>query len=207
MPAGTLSRFPAAIRPSVSCSTDSIARWARGWDALACRRGADRSAVGFVQWFLPAVSEHSGSRMLLPLRLWRGMDCPLRPRLPAACPAQRPRRRHRCLAGVTLLTAGIVHIALAHGADMQRYAVNQPVRMMSMANWQQGGWTELPVRRVDLLGEYEEPFAMQWAGPLSRLRAVLSADGWTAPVPWTLRSSLEWLSPRASPGSLPASHV
>jgi undecaprenyl-diphosphatase len=105
--------------------------------------------------------------------------------------------------GVTLLTAGVVHIALAHGADMQRYAVNQPVRMMPMANWQQGGWTELPVRRVDLLGEYEEPFTMQWAGPLADLRAVLSAAGWTAPVSWTLRSSLEWLSPRASPGSLP----
>jgi undecaprenyl-diphosphatase len=105
--------------------------------------------------------------------------------------------------GVTLLTAGAVHIALAHGADMQRYAVNQPIRMMPMANWQQGGWNELPVRRVDLLGEYEEPFTMQWAGPLADLRAVLSAAGWTAPVSWTLRSSLEWLSPRASPGSLP----
>ena len=30
------------------------------------------------------------------------------------------------LAGVTLLIAGVMHIALAHGADMQRYAVNQP---------------------------------------------------------------------------------
>ena len=33
-----------------------IARWARGRDALACRRGADRRAVGFVHCILPAVS-------------------------------------------------------------------------------------------------------------------------------------------------------
>ena len=107
------------------------------------------------------------------------------------------------LAGVALVIAGVTYIALAHDADMQRCAVNQPIRMMPMAKWQQGGWTELPVRRVDLLGEYEEPFTIQWAGPLADLRAALSAAGWTAPASWTLRSSLVWLSPRASPGTLP----
>ncbi len=50
---------------------------------------------------------------------------------------------------------------------------------------------------------YEEPFTIQWAGTLDDFRATLSAAGWTAPVPWTLRSSLGWLSPQAGPGSLP----
>jgi undecaprenyl-diphosphatase len=74
---------------------------------------------------------------------------------------------------------------------------------MTLASWQHGGWAELPARRIDLLGEYEEPFTIQWAGPLDDLRARLSAAGWTVPVPWTLRSSLEWLSPQAGPRSLP----
>lgn len=105
--------------------------------------------------------------------------------------------------GITLLGAGAAHIALAHGADMHRYAVRKPIRTMTLASWQQDGWAELPARRVDLFGEYEEPFTIQWAGPLDNLQAELSADGWTTSVPWTLRSSLEWLSPQAGPESLP----
>lgn len=104
---------------------------------------------------------------------------------------------------IALLAAGAAHITLEHGADMRRYAVQTPARTMTLASWQDGGWSELPVRRIDLLGEYEEPFTIQWAGSLDNLRATLSGAGWSTPVPWTLRSSLEWLSPQAGPGSLP----
>jgi LssY C-terminus len=105
--------------------------------------------------------------------------------------------------GIALGTAGGVHIALAHGTDIKRYAAEQPVRQMTLATWQNGGWAELPARRTDLLGEYEEPFILQWAGPLHALKAELLTHGWTAPAPWTFRTSLEWLSPQANAVSLP----
>jgi undecaprenyl-diphosphatase len=105
--------------------------------------------------------------------------------------------------GIALLAAGAAHVTLAHGPDMRHYAVQTPTRTMTLVSWQDGGWAQLPARRIDLLGEYEEPFIIQWAGSLDDLRATLSAAGWTAPVAWTLRSSLEWLSPQAGPGSLP----
>ncbi len=110
------------------------------------------------------------------------------------------------LAGVALtalLAAGGLHIATAHSEDMRRYALTQPVRNLALARWLDGGWASLPVRRVDLLGDYEEPFILQWAGPLAPLRAALLAHGWQPPVPWSLSSSLEWLSPDASPNALP----
>jgi undecaprenyl-diphosphatase len=104
---------------------------------------------------------------------------------------------------ITLIGASGAHVALAHGADMRRYAVQQSLRSIALTDWRQDGWTELPVQRVDLFGEYEEPFTIQWAGAVEDLGAELTAHGWMGSVPWTIRSSLEWLSPRASAGSLP----
>ncbi|MDE2239745.1 MAG: LssY C-terminal domain-containing protein [Rhodospirillales bacterium] len=103
----------------------------------------------------------------------------------------------------TLLAAGGLHIATAHSADMRRYALAIPTRSMPLTSWRDGGWAELPVQRVDLLGDYEEPFTLQWAGPLAALRAELLAQGWQPPAPWDLSSSTEWLLPNAKPGALP----
>jgi undecaprenyl-diphosphatase len=104
---------------------------------------------------------------------------------------------------VALVAAGVAHIALAHGADTRRYAVELPVEQMTLEHWQEGGWATLPARRVDLFGLYEDPFVLQWVGSLDPLKTELSTHGWTAPVPWTFRTALEWLSPQASPASLP----
>lgn len=106
-----------------------------------------------------------------------------------------------CLAA--LLAAGSQHIAMAHAADMRRYAVVRPVEHMALTVWQDGGWAALPIWRVDLSGDYEEPFTIQWAGPLAALKAELLTQDWRTPVPWTLRSSLEWLLPNAAPAALP----
>ena len=121
---------------------------------------------------------------------------------------QHARRNVRAggLAGVSLaalLAAGSLHIAMAHAADTRRYAVVRPVEYMALAAWRNGGWAALPVRRVDLSGDYEEPFTVQWAGSLTALKAQLLAQGWRAPPPWDLRSSLEWLLPNAAPTALP----
>lgn len=104
--------------------------------------------------------------------------------------------------GTTLIASGTVYVALTHNEAVQRYAVRLPVRTMTLAAWEQGGWADLPARRFDLFGEYENPFTVQWAGSLESLKADLIRHTWTPPAPWTVRSSLEWLSPQASPGSL-----
>ncbi|MCB5944365.1 bifunctional DedA family/phosphatase PAP2 family protein [Acidocella sp. KAb 2-4] len=102
-----------------------------------------------------------------------------------------------------LVVAGGLHIATAHARDMQRYALALPVRQMTLADWRGGGWASLPARRVDLTGDYEEPFVLQWAGPLAPLQAALLAQGWRMPVPWDVSSAVEWLLPDAKPDALP----
>ena len=102
-----------------------------------------------------------------------------------------------------LLLAGGLHIATKHAVDMRRYALTLPVREMSLTDWRNGGWANLPVWRVDLTGDYEEPFVLQWAGSLAPLKATLLEHGWQVPVPWDLSSSAEWLLPNAKADALP----
>ena len=102
-----------------------------------------------------------------------------------------------------LLVAGGLHIGTKHAVDMRRYALTLPVREMSLTDWRHGGWANLPVWRVDLTGDYEEPFVLQWAGSLAPLKATLLKHSWQVPVPWNLSSSAEWLLPNAKADALP----
>ena len=102
-----------------------------------------------------------------------------------------------------LLVAGGLHIGTKHAVDMRRYALSLPVREMSLTDWRHGGWANLPVWRVDLTGDYEEPFVLQWAGSLAPLKATLLKHSWQVPVPWNLSSSAEWLLPNAKADALP----
>ena len=107
------------------------------------------------------------------------------------------------VATLSLLAAGSIAIAEAHAADVRHFAIRLPVQRMTLAGWEQGGWATLPRRRLDLLGEHEEPFVLQWAATLGSLEAQLEAGGWSRAAPWTFRSVLQFLSPKAHATSLP----
>ncbi|MDE1902968.1 MAG: VTT domain-containing protein [Alphaproteobacteria bacterium] len=104
---------------------------------------------------------------------------------------------------LTLLIVGGIHIERQHAADMSRYAVREKTETMALAAWWQHGWSELPPRRIDLIGEIEEPMTFEWAGSRAALETELAAKGWTAPVPWTIRSTVAWLAPDVRLADLP----
>ncbi|MDE2463783.1 MAG: VTT domain-containing protein [Alphaproteobacteria bacterium] len=102
-----------------------------------------------------------------------------------------------------LLIVGTFHIQRQHANDMHRYAVQVKTQTLPLVWWWTGGWRTLPAHRIDLIGGIEEPLTFQWAGSLRTLKEELSQLGWAEPVPWSLRSTLAWLSPEPAILDLP----
>lgn len=105
--------------------------------------------------------------------------------------------------GVTLTLVGGLHIAHENDSDIIRYAINREQRAISLTDWSQHGWADLPNRRVDLAGEYEEPLTLQWAGNADEFERMLLSAGWQLPVPWSIRSSVAWITPQVTLAQLP----
>lgn len=88
-----------------------------------------------------------------------------------------------------LLIAGTWHSFSAFDGALASYARRSDVLAISQQTWLGGKWQNLPQRRIDLDGETEEPFVLQWAGSVEELRGPLLAAGWKAPSDWSLQSA------------------
>lgn len=104
-----------------------------------------------------------------------------------------------------MVVAGGFHVYRNHAKDMERYAVQYEAPSIRAADWWAQDWQQLPVQRIDLAGEIEEPLTFQWAGSLERLEADLAQKGWRSPAPWTLAGALAWFTPHPGPLDLPTS--
>ena len=87
----------------------------------------------------------------------------------------------RLLAGTALLAlllAGSWHISRQHMVDMDRYQVRTPIQVLSLDDWLNQGYQQLPQWRYTLLGDREQPLTLQVAGKLDKLAAQLKGKGW-----------------------------
>ncbi|NMX50246.1 VTT domain-containing protein [Pseudomonas veronii] len=102
-----------------------------------------------------------------------------------------------------LILAGGLNIYRSHATDSDRYAVKVRTPSMAASDWWASDWQQLPVRRIDLTGETNEPLTFQWAGGLPELQDVLQRNGWRDSADWTLLNALNWLSVQNDPAALP----
>lgn len=102
-----------------------------------------------------------------------------------------------------LLTAGLWHINKKHGNDLSFYRVRSDVQRVSFDSWLASDWQKLPVWRVDMEGEHEQPFTVQYAGDIDALRKYLTADGWQTPPALGVKSVMGFLSPSVPAEVLP----
>jgi len=107
------------------------------------------------------------------------------------------------IVAVTVASAGAFQVARKMPSDLERYAVRQTVRTITAADWWRDGWREAPPRRIDVIGEYEEPLVLQWAGNLEALRIQLAGSGWRQASQWSALGAMGWLSPSDNPLTLP----
>jgi PAP2 superfamily/LssY C-terminus len=112
-------------------------------------------------------------------------------------------RRLLAVAVAALVLIGSWHLSYTCRAGLQRYAQQGTVATMQVTAWWQGSWRNLPTARADLIGEWEEPFVLQWAGEVEPLRRQLEPAGWLEPRPWSLAAALDWLAPDPDPLRLP----
>ena len=83
------------------------------------------------------------------------------------------------------------------------YAQTTPPQQLSTQDWMQSGWTKLAARRIDLIGETEEPFVLQIAGNEQEISQQLMAQGWSESKPFQLAQAFVLLSPAKSLQSVP----
>ncbi|WP_225773065.1 bifunctional DedA family/phosphatase PAP2 family protein [Inquilinus sp. Marseille-Q2685] len=121
---------------------------------------------------------------------------------------QRIRPRRFALALVlAVAVAGGAHVATGYHHAAAMYVPRETTAAIPAAEWRAEGWRRLPQRRIDLEGEAEQPFLLQWAGPPEALAAALAPAGWTEPPGWTLANALRFLDDGANARTLPVPPV
>ena len=85
-----------------------------------------------------------------------------------------------------LVVAAAVHLPSGIVAARTVYAPRDLSIAMTEAAWREGGWREPAPGRVDIAGDIEAPFALQWIGDPAPLGAALAKDGWSPAPGWTL---------------------
>lgn len=108
------------------------------------------------------------------------------------------------IAAATLLIVGTWHSYSAFDASLAAYARRDGTTMISQQAWLGGYWQRLPQRRIDLDGETEEPFMLQWAGSAEQLRKRLAAAGWKSPIGWSLQSAAGFARSSTAVTEMPA---
>lgn len=111
---------------------------------------------------------------------------------------------------VTIAFAGGFHIGRGFEAAEALYAPHQPQAIaMTMADWREDGWQNVPARRIELDGETEEPLVLQWAGSLAPLEAAMAPLGFERAPRWSLATLTGFLvgqTPAEDLPTLPRTH-
>lgn len=118
----------------------------------------------------------------------------------------RPRRFALALLPA-LAVAGGAHVATGYHKAAAMYVPREAIVAIPAAEWWAEGWRRLPQRRIDLEGEAEQPFLLQWAGPPEALAAALAPFGWIEPPGWTVATAVRFLDDTADARTLPVPPV
>jgi membrane protein DedA with SNARE-associated domain/membrane-associated phospholipid phosphatase len=104
---------------------------------------------------------------------------------------------------LTLLICGAWYMKHQFPSDLARYKAEADEQIMPVEQWIAAGWKELPLQRVELTGDVEEPFTVQWADSAVGISRSLAGAGWQTAPDWSLQTALLWLIPDVPVNNLP----
>jgi undecaprenyl-diphosphatase len=99
--------------------------------------------------------------------------------------------------------AGSIEVRRLHNADVARYAYTPRSVVLSLDKWLAQDWQSLPAQRVELDGDADEPFSVQWAASEEDIDNAIRSAGWKTPVKWSAQSAMYFLTPKADIANLP----
>ena len=97
----------------------------------------------------------------------------------------------------TYLLAGGIYGTYKADDNRARYAERFTPRQITLRDWLDQDWQKQPATRIDLKGQLEEAFWLQWAGKEPQLTALLARVGWQKAQRFTWLQGLELLLPSA----------
>jgi membrane protein DedA with SNARE-associated domain/membrane-associated phospholipid phosphatase len=114
-----------------------------------------------------------------------------------------PLKRLLAVSLAVLFMACAWQLEFRYRQDLSNYAPRTEMQTVTLSDWLNNYWRELPVYRIDIEGVNTQPLNFQWAGTLMYLQEVLGKQGWQpAPQVGVLRA-MNWLAPHPESASLP----
>lgn len=118
-------------------------------------------------------------------------------------PSKLPVRRFL----VTFVTATVItyslHSYFHYSSELQRYKLSRPVQVLTVPEWWNSGWRQLPEYRNNLGLHQSQPLNLQCACDLAQLTSLLKAKGWVHSSDIGLSASLHWLKPHPEISEIP----
>ena len=103
----------------------------------------------------------------------------------------------------SFLMAGTIHVYFGYSQESTRYARQDIMQTIGVADWNTSGWQRLPSRRIDLFGETEEQLTVQWSGTPQSIEMQLMRSGWKPASTVNLTTLGKLLEPKTDIAKLP----
>jgi membrane protein DedA with SNARE-associated domain/membrane-associated phospholipid phosphatase len=114
-----------------------------------------------------------------------------------------PLKRLLAVTLTLLFVAGAWQVEFRYRQDLANYAPRMEMQAVSLPDWLNGYWRELPAYRIDIEGVNTQPLNFQWAGTLPTLQAILEKQGWRPTPEFGVLRAMNWLAPHPDSASLP----
>jgi undecaprenyl-diphosphatase len=99
--------------------------------------------------------------------------------------------------------SGWFEVNRLHQTDIARYAYAPRSVVLTLDRWLAQDWQLLPARRLELDGDDDEPFSVQWADSEAQIAEALGRAGWEAPMKWSAMKAVYFLAPKSQIAELP----
>jgi len=104
---------------------------------------------------------------------------------------------------MVLIAVWVYHATVSFDVNLAKYQATKQVASISLSDWRQGGWKQVPPARIDLKGEYEEPLSFQTLVSSADIEKALRSDGWVRKPLMKWRQSLQFFGGERELSSLP----